>query len=193
MGTNRETRRKGKGKRRDERKGAVGEKVMVAEDGDCTCDTTHEDNPCAFVFDERFKDLIRTHHVMFRFRTGCKEPRNVDGKLAWSTKDTVVGFGPCNVRLMFKSKDNPNTKHEFVPLSSLEVCTPALKEDEALVVSGDDAWTVVFPSHNGKDASNNKSGMYCKMSAKAKKKDSKLFDLKSLTRIREHTRGPPLS
>lgn len=192
LGTNRVRRRKGKGKRREETDGAMMEKETVRMVAGCTCDIAHEENPCAIVFDGRFKDVIQTHHVMFRFRAGCKEPRNVDGKLAWSTKDTETRFGPCVVRLMFKSKDNPNTKYEFVPLTSLELCAPALKEDEALVVSGEEAWKVVYPSHNGKDASNNKSGMYCKMSAKAKKKDSKLFDMKSITRIREHAKGPPL-
>lgn len=193
MGTRRVKRGKGKGKETQGESGASTERMSERTDGGCTCDIPHGESACAFVFEERFKDIIQSHHVIFRFRAGCKEPRNVDGKFAWTTKETHIR--KCEMRLMFKSKDNPTVKHEYVPLSSLEPCAPLLKEDEALVIRGDDAWKVVYPSHKARDIANNdtRGGMYCKMNEKDKKKDSKAFELKAITRIRQLEKGYPVT
>lgn len=191
---------KGKGKDRGKDRRGSGKRVGEGEEGEtattgtprCTCDIAHELNPCAFLLDSKMEDVKAKYHVILRFRTGCKEPRNVDGKLAWTTEDTEIRKGGCEVRVTYKTKDNPIAKDEYVPLSSLEPCTPPLKEDEALVISDEDKWKVVYPSHTGKDATGLKNGLYCKKTASGKRKDAKLYASKQITRIRELMKGPPL-
>lgn len=186
---------KGKGRRRIVKKNASRAEETERNGmprNKCSCDIAHELNPCAFLLDSKIEDVVRTYHVILRFRSGCKEPRNVDGKLAWTTGDTEIRKGGCEVRVTYKTKDNPIARDEFVPISSLEPCAPAMREDEALVIGEEEKWKVVYPSHTAKDGSGGKIGMYCKLTVKGKKKDAKLFDLKHLTRIRKISKGAPV-
>lgn len=186
---------KGKGRRK-----IVKENASRAEQAEtsgmarnkCLCDIAHKLNPCAFLLDSKIEDVVSRYHVILRFRAGCKEPRNVDGKLAWTTQDTESRKGGCEVRVTYKTKDNPIAKDDFVPLASLEPCVPAMREDEALVICDEDKWKVVYPSHTSKDAMGGKKGMFCKLTVNGKRKDAKLYEVRQLTRIRDLSKGAPV-
>lgn len=95
-----------------------------------------------------------------------------------------------DVRLTFKTQDGMRMKDEYVPLLSLEPCIPGVKKgDIALVIRGEDAGKIVFPSHTARDGKV-RSGTYCTLEEKAKKKDARFYSLDSITRLSTLENGP---
>lgn len=151
-------------------------------------------NPCSFVMRGDYpQEIFREYHVLFRFRAGCEKPRGVDGKFAWTSAD----FGletrwKSEARLTYKSQDGRRLITEFIPLSSLELCAPLLnKPDEGgLIVTGEDAGTIVYPVRCAKDGKT-KTGFFCRSSPSAGKKNEKVYANNQITRIRHIKLGPP--
>lgn len=96
-----------------------------------------------------------------------------------------------DVRLTFKTQDGMRMKDEYVPLLSLEPCIPGVKKgDLALVIKGEDAGKIVFPSHTAREGKI-RTGTYCALKENAKKKDARLYSLDSVTRLTTLDSGPP--
>lgn len=147
--------------------------------------------PVDFVFSEWFSQVVLTHHVVFRFKAGCENPRGVDGKIAWTTKETQARRGTADVRLTYKTQDGMRMKDEYVPLLSLETCVPGLKKDElALVVQGEECGRIVYPSHGAREGKT-RTGTYCCVGEKVKKRDAKLYASESITRVTTLDSGLP--
>lgn len=157
----------------------------------CPCTIKHEENRSTFVLLELFGMVVKTHYIFLRFRTGCKTPRNVDGRVAWTTEVSDVRTATCEVRVSYRPKDSANVRDEYVPLSSLDLCSPSLKEDVALVVWGADAGKILIPSHSDRTGALGRSGIYCKRDKGEKKKDAIVYALNCLTRARAMEQGPP--
>ena len=81
---------------------------------------------------------------------------------------------------------------EFVPQASLILCSPGVGKGEmALVVEGVDSGKIVFPSRIARDEKKIRTGLYCKLEQKDKKKDEKLYTINQITRIVSLSHGPP--
>lgn len=169
------------------RKGAEEE----VERGLCPCTINHDENRSTFVLRELFNTVVKTHFVFLRFRMGCKTPRNADGRIAWTTSATDVRTATCEIRVSYRPKDSNQVRDEYVPLSSLDLCSPSLKEDQALVVWGAEAGKILIPSHSDRKGEGGRSGIYCKTDERAKKRDAIVYELNSLTRVRAMEQGPP--
>lgn len=135
--------------------------------------------------------LMRDFHVVLRFKAACMEPRNVDGKVAWTTTRTEVDASCRRIRLAYRTKEGSSLREEFVPLASLEPCLPNLRDDCAVVLGGELKGAVIYPSHSCKGEQGSRSGIYCKMCKSDKKKEALLFGKGSITRIRALALGPP--
>lgn len=157
----------------------------------CPCTIKHEENRSTFVLLEFFGMVVKTHYIFLRFRTGCKTPRNVDGRIAWTTEASDIRTATCEIRVSYRPKDSANVRDEYVPLSSLDLCSPSLKEDVALVVWGADAGKILIPSHSDRLGALGRSGIYCKRDKGEKKKDAIVYALNCLTRARAMEQGQP--
>lgn len=165
--------------------------VSGAASGKCVCTILHADNRSAFVFDGMFMEISKTHYVFFRFRRGCREPRNSDGRMAWTTDSVHLRRETCQLWVTYKPKDSVCVRDEYVPLSSLDLCAPHLKEDEALVIAGADKGKIVYPSHSDRKGSGQRVGLFCKARKEDRKKDAIFYAVESLTRVRKMESGPP--
>lgn len=159
--------------------------------GKCPCTILHADNRSSFVFDGMFMEISKTHFVFFRIRRGCREPRNADGRMAWTTDCVNLRRETCQLRVTYKPKDGACTRDEYVPLSSLDLCIPHLKEDEALVIAGADKGKIVYPSHSDRKGAGERAGLYCKARKEDRKKDAIFYAVDILTRVRRMESGPP--
>lgn len=157
----------------------------------CPCSITHAHNQSAFVLDEMLMQAAKTHFIFFRIRPGCKEPRNADGRMAWTTLSVDMRRETCQIRVTYRPKDSVHAREEYVPLSSLDLCVPNLKEDEALVIDGPDKGKVVYPSHSDKKATGGRAGIYCKHKKEDRKKDAIMYALENVTRVRKMDAGQP--
>lgn len=157
----------------------------------CTCTIKHEENHSTFVLQEFFNVHVKTHYIFLRFRMGCKTPRNADGRIAWTTEAMDVRIATCEIRVSYRPKDSNQVRDEYVPLSSVDLCPPSLKEDVALVVWGPDAGRILIPSHSDRSGEAGRSGIFCKADKKEKKKDANVYALNCLTRARAMEHGPP--
>lgn len=105
--------------------------------------------------------------------------------------ETQARRGMTDVRLTYKTQDGMRMKDEYVPLLSLETCIPGLKKgDLALVVRGEEAGRVVYPSQSVREGKV-RTGTLCTLEEKAKKKDAKFYSLDSVTRVTTINSGPP--
>lgn len=138
--------------------------------------------PCSFVFREEFRNIGTEYSIFFRFILGCVTPRSVDGKAAWTTRKSVTRLS-SEVLVTYKTQESARVIEEFVPISSLELCVPGVR-DLALVVKGEDTGKVVFAARIARNDAKARIGMYCKLSKDAKgKKSEKLYLNDSITRI----------
>lgn len=158
--------------------------VQKAGSSACDCCTPHAQNACSFVFEDFFLAIVKKHRVFFRIRHGSKEPRNADGRLAWTTEESNLSDKGCRIRVTYRPKDSNKERDEYVPVSSLDLCAPAMKEDVALVIWGDDKGCILYPSHANMGGKGTQTGIYCKLNRTDKKRDAKLYDLCTLTRAR---------
>lgn len=173
-------------------KANLGKGAMEDVEGQsCCCTIKHDENRSTFVLQEVFNILLKTHYIFLRFRMGCKTPRNADGRIAWTTEATDVRTATCEIRVSYRPKDSIHVRDEYVPLSSLDLCSPSLKEDLALVAWGPDAGKILIPSHSDRTGETGRSGIYCKADKKEKKRDATLYALNCLTRARAMEEGPP--
>lgn len=154
-------------------------------------DVGSESELTSFLLDLSVLPLIKDFHVVLRFKAACKEPRNVDGKVAWTTTHTEVDVQSRVIRLAYRTKEGSSLREEFVPVASLEPCLPNLRDDCAVVLSGELKSTVVYPSHSHRGDERIRSGIYCKKRKSDKKKEALLFGRASITRIRAVALGPP--
>ena len=159
------------------------------EGWNCPCSIRHEDNQATFILNEKFWSIMSSHHIIFKIRCGVSEPRNADGKLAWTTASSVVGREECRITLSYKTKDN-YLREESLPISSLELCEPSLQED-VILIEGEGQGTVVHPSRWLRQAGK-RAGLYCKRSEGERKKDAVLYPTEALARVRRLEAGPPL-
>ena len=103
------------------------------------------------------------------------------------------------IRVAYKTQDAKRICHDFVPLDSMELCAPQTQKNEmALVVHGEHAGKVVYPSRYAKlqlgaGAAEKKIGFWCKLQKGGKKKDDVLITNNCITRIITKERGPPSS
>lgn len=130
--------------------------------------------------------------MVFRFKAACETPRGVDGKMAWTTMETQARRGMADVRLTYRTQDGLRMKDKYVPLLSLETCIPGLKKgDLAVVIRGEDSGRIVYPSHSAREGKT-RTGTFCTLDEKAKKKAAKLYPLDSVTRVTTVQAGPPV-
>ena len=160
------------------------------QDGwNCPCSIRHEENLATFILKENYQTIMSSHHIIFKIRYGVTEPRNADGKLAWTTGSSVVRSEKCRLTLCYKTKDN-YLREESLPICSLEICEPSLQED-AIVIEGEGQGTVVHPLQwLRKDG--RRTGLYCKRSKEQRKKDAVLYPTEALVRARRLEDGPPI-
>lgn len=145
----------------------------------------------SFLLDLDILSLMKDFYVVFRFKAACMEPRNVDGKVAWTTTSTEVDARSGLIRLAYRTKEGSSLREEFVPLASLEPCLPNLRDDCAVVLSGELKGAVIYPSHSHRGERGTRSGIYCKRRKSDKKKEALLYGKGSITRIRSLELGPP--
>lgn len=163
----------------------------VKENGSHISEADAQNDLMMFLLDKSVLSLIHDFHVVFRFKAGCQDPRNVDGKVAWTTKNTEVDSQSKLVRLAYKTKEGSQMKDEFVPAASLVTCLPNIRDDNAVVLSGNRKGNIVYPSHSYKDGDGGRLGLYCKIERSCKKRDAELFSKESITRARPIGLGPP--
>ena len=149
-------------------------------------------HPCSFLANPQCAEAMKQYHIVFRFISGCESPRSVDGKIAWTTGDTRLSPSG-EVRLSYRTQDGgARLMDEFVPQASLILCSPGVGKGEmALVVEGVDSGKIVFPSRIARDEKKIRTGLYCKLEQKDKKKDEKLYTINQITRIVSLSHGPP--
>lgn len=149
---------------------------------------------CSFVFSDQFKETMLRYFVIFKFRSGCVTPRNVDGKLAWTRVNSDARRSSQDIQLMYKTHNGGHLRDEYIPLSSIEPLPPTSHpEDLALVIRGEHSGKVVFPRQFAKNADKQRVGTYCTLTKLERKKNAILFPLDSIIRIRDIKHGPFVS
>ena len=126
------------------RKKMASEQGTAGERKTCACTVAHESNTCAFILGREFEEYFSTHHIVFKIRDGVEEPRNADGRLAWTTRRTKVDRKNCRIVMTYKTKDNA-TREEAIPVTSLEMAEPLLN-DEVIVIKGEEWGRVMYPT-----------------------------------------------
>ena len=172
------------------RKGSpYAERLEGGVQSQCACSIGHDRNRASFILKEEYRGTMGSHHIVFKIRDGVHEPRNADGKLAWTTRNSIVQEKECRITICYKTKDN-NMRRESVPITSLECGEPSLQE-EAIVIEGEHVGKIVYPTQwfrqNGR-----RTGLYCKLQKESGKRDAVLFPREVLVRARRLECGPPM-
>ena len=156
--------------------------------------TSLEKHAWSFLSEPRYAETMKEYHIVFRFKTGCETPRSVDGKIAWTTRDTTL-TPSGQIRVTFKTQEGgARIMDEFVPQASLLLCSPGVgKGEQALVFEGVDSGKIVFPSRIVRNEKKFRTGLFCKLTQNGKKKDEILYTTEQLTRVVLMSRGPPAS